>query len=103
VIHTDLIGGEPLLHPDIFPLMRHVVHSGMSTGMTTNGFLLTEDKLDALIDLGMGRIQISIDGLNPSPETPSRCEPCATRSTWSRAGGCGSTWRRCYVLKRWTK
>jgi len=53
VIHADLIGGEPLLHPDIFPLMRHVVRSGMSTGMTTNGFLLSEDKLDALIDLGM--------------------------------------------------
>lgn len=70
VLHTDLIGGEPLLHPDIFPLMRHVVRSGMSTGMTTNGFLLTEDKLKELVDLGMGRIQISIDRLNPSPDTP---------------------------------
>jgi MoaA/NifB/PqqE/SkfB family radical SAM enzyme len=70
VIHADLIGGEPLLHPDIFPLMRHVVASGMSTGMTTNGRLLSEDKLDALVDLGMGRIQISIDRLTPSPETP---------------------------------
>jgi MoaA/NifB/PqqE/SkfB family radical SAM enzyme len=70
VLHTDLIGGEPLLHPDIFSLMRHVVQSGMSTGMTTNGFLLTEDKLKELIDLGMGRIQISIDRLNPSPDTP---------------------------------
>jgi MoaA/NifB/PqqE/SkfB family radical SAM enzyme len=58
VIHTDLIGGEPLLHPDIFPLMRHVVRSGMSTGMTTNGFLLTEDKLDALIDLVAGNAQV---------------------------------------------
>jgi MoaA/NifB/PqqE/SkfB family radical SAM enzyme len=70
VLHTDLIGGEPLLHPDLIPLMRHVVRSGMSTGMTTNGFLLTEDRLKELVDLGMGRIQISIDRLTPSPDTP---------------------------------
>ncbi len=70
VLHTDLIGGEPLLHPDLVPLMRHVVRRGMSTGMTTNGFLLTADKLKELVDLGMGRIQISIDRLNPAPGTP---------------------------------
>src|SRR5207249_670145 len=32
--------------------------------------LLTEDKLKELIDAGMGRIQISVDGLNPKPGTP---------------------------------
>lgn len=70
VLHTDLIGGEPLLHPDIVMLMRHVTRSGMSTGMTSNGFLLTADKLKELVDVGMGRIQISIDRLTPAPGTP---------------------------------
>lgn len=70
-LHCDLIGGEPLLHPDIVKLMRYVTKThGMTTGMTTNGFLLTEDKLKELIDSGMGRIQMSIDGLNPKPGTP---------------------------------
>ena len=70
-LHTDLIGGEPLLHPDLLRLMRYVTHHhGMTTGMTTNGFLLTEDKLKELIDAGMGRIQMSVDGLNPKPGTP---------------------------------
>ena len=70
-LHTDLIGGEPLLHPDLFKLMRYVTKThGMTTGMTTNGFLLTEDKLKEAIDSGMGRIQMSIDGLNPKPGTP---------------------------------
>jgi len=77
VIHTDLIGGEPLLHPDIFPLMRHVVHSGMSTGMTTNGFLLTEDKLDALIDLAWAHSDLN-RWPEPSPETPKSLRTCAT-------------------------
>jgi MoaA/NifB/PqqE/SkfB family radical SAM enzyme len=57
--------------------------------MTTNGFLLSEDKLDALIDLGMGRIQISVDCLNPSPETPkslrtlrNKIDMVARRGLW---------------------
>jgi MoaA/NifB/PqqE/SkfB family radical SAM enzyme len=70
-LHTDLIGGEPLLHPDLLKLMRYVTHHhGMTTGMTTNGFLLTETKLQELIDAGMGRIQMSVDGLDPKPGTP---------------------------------
>ena len=50
--------------------MRHVISHGMTTGMTTNGFLLTEDDLGELMDAGMGRIQISVDALNPTPGTP---------------------------------
>jgi MoaA/NifB/PqqE/SkfB family radical SAM enzyme len=70
-LHCDLIGGEPLLHPDLARLMRYVTHHHrMTTGMTTNGFLLTEDKLKELMDCGMGRIQMSVDGLTPKPGTP---------------------------------
>ena len=70
-LHCDLIGGEPLLHLDLIRLMHYVTHHhGMTTGMTTNGFLLTEDKLKELIDAGMGRIQMSVDGLHPKPGTP---------------------------------
>lgn len=69
-LHADLIGGEPLLHPDLEAIMRHTVGLGMTTGMTTNGFLLTEDELKKLIDAGMGRIQISVDALKPKPGIP---------------------------------
>jgi MoaA/NifB/PqqE/SkfB family radical SAM enzyme len=89
VMHTDLIGGEPLLHPEIIPLMRHVRRQGMTTGMTTNGFLLTQEKLDALIDTGMGRMQISVDAIHPTPDTPkslktlrSKIEMVARRGLW---------------------
>src|SRR3954462_12389002 len=33
-LHPDLIGGEPLLHPDLIPAMKHVIGHGMTTGMT---------------------------------------------------------------------
>ena len=69
-LHADLIGGEPLLHPDLDAIMRHVVARGMTTGMTTNAFLLTEERLVQLIDAGMGRIQISVDALRPKPGIP---------------------------------
>ncbi len=69
-LHTDLIGGEPLLHPDLIPLMKYVTGHGMTTGMTTNGFLLTEEKLGELIDAGMGRIQMSVDALKPKEGVP---------------------------------
>ena len=70
-LHTDLIGGEPLLHPELVPLMKYVTgHHKMTTGMTTNGFLLTEDKLLELIDAGMGRIQMSVDALKPKDGVP---------------------------------
>jgi MoaA/NifB/PqqE/SkfB family radical SAM enzyme len=89
VVHTDLIGGEPLLHPDILPLIRHVRGCGMTTGMTTNGFLLTQDKLDALVDAGMGRIQISVDSLHPTSASPKslktlrpKIEMVAKRGLW---------------------
>ncbi len=69
-LHTDLIGGEPILHPDLAKLMRYVTGRGMTTGMTTNGFLLTEDKLLELIDAGMGRIQMSVDAIKPKEGVP---------------------------------
>jgi MoaA/NifB/PqqE/SkfB family radical SAM enzyme len=89
VMHTDLIGGEPLLHPDILPLMRHIRACGMTTGMTTNGFLLTQDKLEALLDAGMGRLQISVDSLHPTASSPKslktlrpKIEMVAKRGLW---------------------
>ncbi len=90
-LHCDLIGGEPLLHPDLLPLMRHVVARGMTTGMTTNGFLLTEDKLRELGDAGMGRIQISVDSVKPKPGIPKslktlrkKIEMVARQPVWFR-------------------
>jgi MoaA/NifB/PqqE/SkfB family radical SAM enzyme len=89
VKHTDLIGGEPLLHPEILPLMRHIRARGMTTGMTTNGFLLTRDMLEALLDAGAGRIQISVDSLSPTAASPKslktlqpKIEMVAKRGLW---------------------
>lgn len=89
VMHTDLIGGEPLLHPELLPLVRHVRARGMTTGMTTNGFLLTADRLEALLDAGIGRVQISVDSLKPTASSTKslktlrpKIEMVAKRGLW---------------------
>ena len=91
VLHTDLIGGEPLLHPELVPMFRHITALGMTSGMTTNGFLLTADKLDRLMEAGLGRLQISVDGVHPTRGTPKslktlqkKIELCAGRNIWFR-------------------
>lgn len=64
-----LVGGEPLLHPDIVELVRYATRLGLSTSLTTNGFLLTADLLRSLEGAGLGVIQVSVDRVTPSSVT----------------------------------
>ncbi|NLD94177.1 MAG: radical SAM protein [Fibrobacter sp.] len=67
--HLEFIGGEPLMHPDLFELIAYVKSKGINTGLTTNGFLLTREKAEKLIKLGIKRMQMSIDCIEPNSIT----------------------------------
>jgi MoaA/NifB/PqqE/SkfB family radical SAM enzyme len=58
-------GGEPLLHPDLDQLISHVRSRGIIAGMITNGYLLTEKRVQQLNDAGLDHMQISIDNVMP--------------------------------------
>ncbi len=58
-------GGEPLLHPDLDDLIRHIRSTGAIAGMITNGFLLNVDRINRLNDAGLDHMQISIDNVKP--------------------------------------
>ena len=58
-------GGEPLLHPELEEVIRHMRKRGMYTGMITNGFLLSKDRIKTLNDAGLEYLQISIDNVTP--------------------------------------
>ncbi|MBI4446327.1 MAG: SPASM domain-containing protein [Acidobacteria bacterium] len=66
--HTvDFTGwGEPMLHRRIFEMIRLAADRGCLTTMTTNGTVLTEKNCQALIEAGLGRLAVSIDGMTPS-------------------------------------
>jgi MoaA/NifB/PqqE/SkfB family radical SAM enzyme len=58
-------GGEPLLHPDLDALIRHVRHRGVIAGLITNGYLLTAKRIERLNAAGLEHLQISIDNTVP--------------------------------------
>ena len=57
-----LTGGEPLLRPDIFKIAQYAADRGLRTVMAVNGTLLTEEIARKILDVGIKRISISIDG-----------------------------------------
>ncbi len=64
-----LVGGEPLLHPDIVEIVAFCRKLGFATSLTTNGFLLTESLVRDLEMAGLQVMQISVDRMTPSAAT----------------------------------
>ncbi len=62
---VTLSGGEPLLHPELDEIIRHMRRSKMIAGMITNGYLLTADRIQRLNRAGLDHLQISIDNVMP--------------------------------------
>jgi heme b synthase len=60
-----LTGGEPLLRDDIFDLAAYGTQKGLRMVMAPNGTLVTEPIARRLIDSGIKRISISLDGATP--------------------------------------
>ena len=58
-------GGEPLLHPDIEAIVKHIRHRGMLAAMISNCYLLTREKIRRLNAAGLEYLQVSIDNVNP--------------------------------------
>lgn len=57
-----LTGGEPLLRPDVFELARYGNAKDFKMTMATNGTLLSPGIVREMIDSGIQRISISLDG-----------------------------------------
>jgi len=64
-----LVGGEPLMHPEIVQVVEHCRAQGLATSLTTNGFLLTPELIGQLERAGLQVMQISVDRMTPSPIT----------------------------------
>lgn len=62
---VTISGGEPLLHPELDDLIRYIRKQGIITGMITNGYLLTAERIKRLNKAGLDHMQISIDNVMP--------------------------------------
>ena len=58
-------GGEPMLHPDLDDLIRHIRARGMMAGLITNGYFLVPKRIEQLNRAGLDFLQISIDNVEP--------------------------------------
>lgn len=58
--------GEPLMDPDIFIKIVLVKKLGIETFITTNGSLLSSDRIDNLLAIGLDNLRISVHGFNDS-------------------------------------
>ncbi|OGT83548.1 MAG: heme d1 biosynthesis radical SAM protein NirJ [Gammaproteobacteria bacterium RIFCSPLOWO2_02_FULL_61_13] len=61
-----LSGGEPLLHPDIFPISARARAQGFYVGLSSNGTLINDANIDRVAAQGYDYVGISIDGLRPT-------------------------------------
>ncbi len=57
-----LTGGEPLLRDDIFEIASYGNDKGFRMVMATNGTLVNEENMKKMLDSGIQRISLSIDG-----------------------------------------
>src|SRR5262249_50794512 len=58
-------GGEPMLHPELDDLIRHIRGRGMMAGLITNGYFLVPKRIEQLNEAGLDFLQISIDNVEP--------------------------------------
>lgn len=69
VLVYDLLGGEPLLHPDLPQLIQYMKAKRQRENIViliTNGFLLNANRVAALNEAGLDMMQISVDSITPT-------------------------------------
>lgn len=61
VVYFNISGGEPLLRSDIEGLVRYIASEDHIAAITSNGTLLTEQKVDRLARSGLSILTLSVD------------------------------------------
>jgi len=57
-----LSGGEPLMRPDIFTIARYATGRGLRVALATNGTLIDDRTAGRIVDAGVRRVAVSLDG-----------------------------------------
>src|SRR5436853_1196221 len=62
---VTISGGEPLMHPELDDIIRHIRAHKMIAGLISNGYYFTPKRIKRLNDAGLEYLQISIDNIEP--------------------------------------
>lgn len=76
-------GGEPLMRPDIYDLIRHASDIGLRAVLGSNGTLITEQTARQLKQAGIMAAGISLDSLDEQKHDAFRGLPGAAQMTYA--------------------
>ncbi len=62
-------GGEPLVRKDFFDIARYAAEKGIYVAVATNGTLINEEIAKKLKEVGVGYVQISLDGIKETHDS----------------------------------
>ena len=62
---VTISGGEPMMHPQLDEMVRHIRSRGMIAGLISNGYYFQPEKVKKLNEAGLDYLQISIDNVKP--------------------------------------
>ncbi len=62
VFNISFSGGEPLVRPDIFELLRYTSQRSVGMDLLTNGFMITPEAIERLNETDIFSVQVSLDG-----------------------------------------
>lgn len=79
VQHIDIFGGEPTLRGGIAQIIQFAKSLEIKTELLTNGFVMDERKIDALLDAGLDSIGVSLDGTTKEVYQKIRGVDCVGR------------------------
>lgn len=61
--HMIYFQGEPLFHPNLFEFIRYADQNKIFTCTSTNGHFLTEENCENIVQSGLKKLIISVDGV----------------------------------------
>jgi len=70
--YIAFIGGDPLLHPHIDELIKYARGKKVNVVIKGNPWLLTEEKVQSLKNMGIARYHLSLDGLQNTHDSIRR-------------------------------
>ena len=73
------VGGEPMVHRDIRPMVRYAAERGLHPMICTNGGLWTEENMRGLVNDGLSSVIMSVDAHDSSRHEANRGLPDVCR------------------------
>src|SRR5215470_17593567 len=81
---VTISGGETLLHPRLDDIIGRIRSHGMISGLITNGYLLTPQRIQQLNQAGLDHLQISIDNVKPDEVSKKSLKVLDKKLQWLR-------------------